>query len=665
MASFHGSSVTLVDTFTDNGSSLMESPYTGAFATINGTTFLYVPSDEENGISIFSVAADGSLTYLDSVADTAGTTLGLAADIVTFEVNGNPFLAVTGLSDDGITVFALSDTPGYLTFTDAVFDSEDAAYELNGAWRIQAYETGSSTFLYVAGSSDSGVSVFEVSAAGAISSVQNLPDDADLQLGRPHLSNVFEGQFNVDYIVAGDENQGGFTLFSLNSATGQLSDVASYVDPVEISGGYLPAATTIGGVKYIYLPNDNYDSISVFAHTSGDPVLVQRFRSPVALDRVAEGVLVEIGDSLIYAVGAFSADQMHIYTVDSNPGSSTAGQLVHVQTLENNVNGNPLDFPRVSDSVTIDGRSFLAVTALHGDTVAIYEFGGGDDVLTGTQDDDSFVGGGGDDIIHALGGDDEIDGGADTDLIYAGSGIDTVTASEGTDRSYGGSNFDTFDATSFNGAGSGVQLDTAFNLFRLPDGTKQFIADFERLLGTEQDDDIRGDEANNDLRGFGGDDVLNGRGGNDSLRGHGGDDRLLGVDGNDFLFGGTGNDDLRGGRGNDTINGEDGDDFILGENGSDTINGGRGADAIRGGGGADTFVFDNYVLGATEFDIVRDFTDGSDLLDLSDFGFANAGAALAGASQKAWGVRLQLDADQVVSLEGVSLGNLNGADLIL
>ncbi|THH39034.1 calcium-binding protein [Aliishimia ponticola] len=664
MADIQGTSIRIADTFNDIPASTLDGGIDAAFATVNGATFLYATGQTADGFSIFSVAADGSLTFLDSITDTGGTTLDNASDIVSFQVGGNQFIAVGGEFDDGVAVYALSDTPGYATFTDAVFDSEDPDYELNGTFSLAVMEYNDRAFVFAAGINDSGLSVLEVDGSGNISVIQNVPDDVNTALSIPRLGQIVDrgtGSFTLP-VTGGSQ---GLSVFNVSS-TGIVSLQTTFEDTSVLSGPAHPAGALIGNDEYYYVTDRNNDTTNVFVRDGFDLELIQSFRSNAVFSDNRDGQTFQFGDTWIYATSENSSGgTTSFYAIDSILGSPTAGHLSLIQTLTDGVDGDDLASIWFGDSITIDGTSFIVGSARLDDSLVMFEVGGGDDVLDGTQSADTIRGGSGDDVIHGLGGDDEIDGGNDDDIIYAGSGIDTVYASAGADRTFGGSNYDTFDAGFFNGAAGGVQIDTAFDLFRTPDGTKQLVSGFEKLLGTSQDDDIRGDDANNDLRGLSGNDVLNGRGGNDSLRGSNGDDRLLGADGNDFLFGGFGADDLRGGSGSDQLAGDAGDDFMLGDNGADTLNGGVGEDTMTGGNGADIFVFENYALGATEYDSVRDFTSGSDKLDLSDFGFANAAAVLAGATQRGWGVRLELDSDQVVALEGLNLADLSGADLIL
>ena len=119
----------------------------------------------------------------------------------------------------------------------------------------------------------------------------------------------------------------------------------------------------------------------------------------------------------------------------------------------------------------------------------------------------------------------------------------------------------------------------------------------------------------------GGKDELHGGIGNDILYGQGGDDKLYGEDGDDILYGGTGNDILDGGAGNDLLVGGAGNDTLSGGTGNDRLLGGQGNDTLIGGDGDDVFVWskgDQGTIAAPATDVVKDFGNGNDKLDLSD-----------------------------------------------
>lgn len=99
-----------------------------------------------------------------------------------------------------------------------------------------------------------------------------------------------------------------------------------------------------------------------------------------------------------------------------------------------------------------------------------------------------------------------------------------------------------------------------------------------------------------------------------------GNDRYQGHDavGTQLVRGGAGDDFIRGGGQAEVLAGDAGDDTILGGAGGDTIIGGAGRDVLTGGAGADRFVFETVAeFGDGSVDLIRDFTQREDLIDLS------------------------------------------------
>ena len=214
----------------------------------------------------------------------------------------------------------------------------------------------------------------------------------------------------------------------------------------------------------------------------------------------------------------------------------------------------------------------------------------GDDTLPGTTGADTINGRDGNDILQGLGGDDTLNGNDGNDKLYGGAGADTLNGGAGDDYAY------YLDS----GVGVLVRLHAA-HAVKYGDAEGDTLIDIEHLVGSEYNDTLAGDGEDNILEGRNGDDVLYGgpAGGDDEMYGGNGDDRIFGGKGNDILTGGEGNDYLKGGPGEDTFI-VDGDDM----------------DVLYGGTEKDTFQFFPSNLGGGS---IRDFSDGEDVIDLTEF----------------------------------------------
>ena len=236
--------------------------------------------------------------------------------------------------------------------------------------------------------------------------------------------------------------------------------------------------------------------------------------------------------------------------------------------------------------------------------------------------------------------------------IQMGDGADTLkilTGSSMTGTSQGEGGNDTLDYSAF-GAAATVNLTAG-----TATGTGG-VSGFETVIGSNQSDSLTGAAGNDNLTGGNGNDTIVGLAGNDGILGAGGLDNMNGGIGNDTLNGGGGNDTaiggvgldtLIGGLGNDLLSCGDGNDVALGGDGLDTLIGGAGDDVLLGGAGndeliggvgrdvltgdagADTFRFATLAdspVGAAR-DLVKDFTQGSDVVNLSQI---DANSLLAG-----------------------------------
>lgn len=187
---------------------------------------------------------------------------------------------------------------------------------------------------------------------------------------------------------------------------------------------------------------------------------------------------------------------------------------------------------------------------------------GGNDILYGWRGADRMYGGAGNDMLY----DDrpDLSAGTEADILNGGAGIDYMAGGQGDDTYYVDETGDTV-AEGYN-AGNDRIISTA--TYSMPDNTEILV-----LKGT----------------------------GNIDGTGNGDSNTILGNSGNNTLGGGAGNDSLRG------------------SDGADTLNGGLGKDKLFGGADSDVFAFDSVNdsgLGASR-DIIKDFVQGEDIIDLS------------------------------------------------
>lgn len=133
--------------------------------------------------------------------------------------------------------------------------------------------------------------------------------------------------------------------------------------------------------------------------------------------------------------------------------------------------------------------------------------------------------------------------------------------------------------------------------------------DLVAIAATPDDDALFGSSQHESVLSLSGHDVGVGYAGQDLIAGNEGDDSLFGNTETDILYGGKGSDWLFGGEGNDRLWGDLGDDELSGDRGTDTVTGGEGSDRFIIGTGGSTLA---------DADIITDYTDGEDWLELTD-----------------------------------------------
>lgn len=186
----------------------------------------------------------------------------------------------------------------------------------------------------------------------------------------------------------------------------------------------------------------------------------------------------------------------------------------------------------------------------------------------------------------------------------------------------------------------------------------------ENATGGDGDDTLVGNGVGNQLSGQGGNDFLTGGAGKDFLFGGDGRDELIGNKGNDRLKAGSGDDELSGGNGKDKMFGGAGDDILNGGKGKDKLTGGSGDDVLTGNSGADSFIFSD----GSGSDTITDFEagdDGRDIIDVTDFGFADFADLMSNISDTSDGAAVKLDGNDDVILENVARADLVEDDFLI
>ncbi|WP_186009233.1 calcium-binding protein [Tropicibacter naphthalenivorans] len=465
----------------------------------------------------------------------------------------------------------------------------------------------------------------------------------------------------LDYTGFGARRSGGNDYVRMRTASGDLA--TTLAEATEVYGyenigsypGYAAYSTVISGFERLeatgYDYNDNFaggDLDDTLRGGAGNDTLWGNAGNDIIAggdgnDSISAG---SGDDQIFYSAGADTidgGDGVDRLIVDglradyqlTVSGASMAvfvyaGQTVQLENIEYLVFADQFEYiGSKSPSEEADWIVFAdrqAVQALAGDdTVEGSSFG---DTISGGFGADHILGKLGNDLLQGGDDNDTLDGGFSRDTLQGGAGDDLLIGGYGDDSLDGGTGSDTADYSGF-GGNIVVNLNLAGAQNTNAGGTDT-LTDIENLIGGDFADRFVGGTGASVLEGGNSSDTLYGLGGDDTLDGQSGNDQLLGGTGADLLIGGDGFDVMLGGSQSDTLQGGAGNDQLRGGTEGDTLEGGLGRDILIGGdfsgggfpgdGAADVFVF-NSAAESTRFgagrDIIRDFEDGLDMIDVS------------------------------------------------
>jgi len=480
-------------------------------------------------------------------------------------------------------------------------------------------------------------------------------------LGADPNSNNAAGE---SYVVFGS-NAGFGASFDLSTLNGTNGFVINGIDAIDFSGYSVASAGDINGDGFDDIligavgasPNGNSaagESYVVFGSNAGFPASLELSSLNGTNGFVINGIDVSdwSGQSVSSAgdINGDGFDDLIIGAGYADPNGNNSGESYII--FGSAIFGQPPPGPTPgNDNLTgTPGNDTIDLLAgddiyrgLDGDDVVLGNdgndtiFGQGDnDNASGGDGNDTLLGGLGNDTLNGDAGDDTMNGQGGDDVMNGGDGVDDMLGASGNDTMNGGLGNDLI-----NGNGGDDIIDGGLG----NDDLRGAIG-FDTINGGDGDDDISGGNQNDTLNGDAGIDTLNGDAGNDI---------------SDILLGASGADTLSGDDGNDNLSGNAGGDDLFGGAGDDILNGGGGNDDLNGGAGADVFVAN---LGFRT-DRIQDFEDGIDLIDFSSNSLANNFAqVLAAATQAGANVRIDLNANNALILEGFNLVDLDASNFI-
>ncbi|MGH6735216.1 MAG: M10 family metallopeptidase C-terminal domain-containing protein [Methyloceanibacter sp.] len=432
--------VTLVNTdnVVDDASLAIDTPTNMTAISFAGRTFLYVLGSFDDGFSVFELDTDGTLTNRENVTD--GGPLHLVNSIGSTTVDGQPFLFTSG--DNGFSAY-IPLASGFVFNYDNVADADDPDFFLQDIRSFASATIGDRTFLFASSVGDDGLNSFEIGPDGALTKRDNITDGGVLNLNGawPVTTASVSG---TTYLFVGGFLDDGISVFSINF-DGEMTNVFNIDDSqdpdLQLESPIAMSTATVGNKTFLFAASAGEDAVSVFEiAANGALTLVDTVADDATLELLGTQALTtaEIAGTTYVFVAGILDNGFSVFAVAAD------GTLVNVANVDDSDNVNLLlDSIWALTVTSVGNTAFVAASGNTDDGVSVFRVDttgltingtGGSDVINAMNAPagellpgdlgDVISGFGGNDTLEGLGGNDTLTGGAGRDILLGGAGRD-------------------------------------------------------------------------------------------------------------------------------------------------------------------------------------------------------------------------------------------------
>jgi Ca2+-binding RTX toxin-like protein len=197
----------------------------GSFEILGGAagTQAALSFGDDPGLRIYGLSAAGTLTHEADIADTAKSYLGNVSDTLSLSVGGSAYLLTLSSLEGGITSLSV-DAKGHASLVDSLGTIDGMA--LSGAAAMQAVDMGGTTFVVIASTNSSSLTVVRVNDMGCLFATDTVYDDASTRFYHPEVLDTFSWA-GRSFVVTGGTDA-GLSVFEMRP-DGMLTPFATGV----------------------------------------------------------------------------------------------------------------------------------------------------------------------------------------------------------------------------------------------------------------------------------------------------------------------------------------------------------------------------------------------------------------------------------------------------
>ncbi len=357
----------LVDEIIDDENLNLNLVRTISSLTISGTTYLFAGATVDDGVSVFSVSDNGNLTPVYNLSDNSVLNLDAPEELIAATVSGNPYLFVIGSNDDGISIFSI-ENDGSLTSRHNI--NNTSAFVFDGPEGAHIASIDGKPYFFLSDIFDDDIKVFSIAEDGNLTLVDQVFDNDNTYLERalPVTTTVIGG---TTYLFVGGDEDDGVSVFSVDG-NGKLTSVYDVGDvddiddeleddeELQLDGASGLATAVVSGIPYLFVAGRDDDGISVFSIASDGSLTSVYNISDFILGNVTTLDAISISQrTYLFAAVEGHGNDINVFSIGDNGALTLASIIKDINS--------PVDI----QVLVLSGQTYLFVARGIGDAISV------------------------------------------------------------------------------------------------------------------------------------------------------------------------------------------------------------------------------------------------------------------------------------------------------